>query len=797
MLKNTKMQMLLVLAAGALLGYGALASKFSASRTATESGDVQTDGPSTDSLPTAQEDEEEAIEFELIVPESAVVLLDGKEMKTRGSVRNFKTPALPTGKTYSYLVTVREQSKETQHKIILSHGKANSFDLRPEGSPAIVRGKKEHTPLKDKPAPNELVGKVQGAGSPIAGSEVTLYAAGEGKPVRLAQAKTDADGTFELDVGADKVGGSAGKVFYLVARGGTPKAAAKKAPSDAIALLTVLGTKLPTKATVNELTTVASAFTCARFLEGESISGHPLGLRIAAGNVPNLVDPVTGRWGEVILDPLNSTQTTALANLNTLGSLLSASFTVADDDWRGRFLEAATPVGGAKPKTTLEAMAGIARRPWANAKELYALFEEAYPQPKDGSRRKAPFVPYLAYSPPDFMLSLCFAGGGMCANGRFMFDADGNLWSGQNWMPGSQSGVARNIGGGVIKFTPNGKPLSPPITGFTGMGLDGVGWGTAVTREHVWATSFNGKILVMDFEGRPIAKESDFPFEEKFLGLMGVGVSAKGDVWVADGSGNQLLHFPGGRIKDGRIVKVKGLKSPFDVVIDSQNRVWVSNSQSDVVVRFPADDPAKVETFRAGIAVRALALDSKENVWVASNASLGFPIPKIPDGASIMEQFRIMGGAMLRYKEATGVIHAISPDGTQLNPKGFTGGGQVDIPWGLNVDGNDDVWIGNFGARNNGVVFMAGADPKGHPKGTKAGDVLHVFRSGSIQMLTDVNIDPAGNVWAANNWNDPLAAVEPKPASRTSTWGGGSGLTVIYGVAAPVKPPRMGKVRKL
>jgi hypothetical protein len=66
------------------------------------------------------------------------------------------------------------------------------------------------------------------------------------------------------------------------------------------------------------------------------------------------------------------------------------------------------------------------------------------------------------------------------------------------------------------------------------MGLDGVGWGTAVTRDHVWASGFNGKILVMDFSGRPIAKESDFPFKEKFFGLMGIGVSAKGDVWIAE-----------------------------------------------------------------------------------------------------------------------------------------------------------------------------------------------------------------------------------------------------------------------
>ena len=74
---------------------------------------------------------------------------------------------------------------------------------------------------------------------------------------------------------------------------------------------------------------------------------------------------------------------------------------------------------------------------------------------------------------------------------------------------------------------------------------------------------------------------------------------------------------------------------------------------------------------------------------------------------------------------------------------------------------------------------------------------MHIFQSGSIQMVTDVSIDPAGNVWAANNWNVPDAALaSANPAWPTSTWGGGSGITVIYGVAAPVKPPRMGKVRK-
>ncbi len=170
-------------------------------------------------------------------------------------------------------------------------------------------------------------------------------------------------------------------------------------------------------------------------------------------------------------------------------------------------------------------------------------------------------------------------------------------------------------------------------------------------------------------------------------------------------------------------------------------------------------------------------------------------MPKVPDGASIMLQFQLLGTAVYSYPKSTGVINMIRPDGVQPSPAGFTGGGAVDAPWGLNIDGNDDVWAGNAGPWKNGVVLMAGVDTKGHPAGTKTGDVIHLFRSGSIQLLTDVSIDPAGNVWAANNWNDWKAALASSPDPRTSTWGGGSGLTVIYGVAAPVKPPRMGPVR--
>ncbi len=639
-----------------------------------------------------------------------------------------------------------------------------------------------------------IEGQVQVGGSPVAKSTVALWAASAGAPARLAQAETGDDGRYVVSV--DQVPGG-DIVLYLVATGGVPAANKAGDNNPAIALLAVLGGTPPAKVAINELTTVASAFTAAQFINGESISGNPLGLRIAAGNVPNLVDPATGGWGKVIVDPLNSFQTTTLATFDTLGSLISAFATVANDDWRARFLKAATPTGGATPKSTLEAMAGIARAPWANASALYALFNEAYPQPKNPlERRKAPFAPYLAYVPDDFALSLCFAGGGNYAAGRLMFDAEGNLWSGQNWLPGSQSGVIHGIGGGTIKFAPNGTPLSPSITGFTGMGVDGIGWGTGVALDKVWVTSFNGAIGVMDFNGNPLGKDSDFPTAGKNGGLQGVGIAANGDVWIADAVKDQLLYFPGGRVKDGRVVPVKGLVSPFSIVIDAQNRVWVGNALSNTIIRFPAEDPSKAEAINAGgVSVRGVALDSKGNVWTASLMNLDFPLPVIPPGSEIMTQFQIAGLDIFGYTtptKPTGVIQMTRPDGSHPAPNGFSGL-PINVPWGLSIDGRDDVWFGNFYGR--GVILMAGDDTKGHPAGTKAGDVIHQFQSASIQMITEVAVDPAGNVWAANNWNQQDAVMAYEPARPTSTWGGGSGITVIYGVAAPVKTPLMGQVR--
>ena len=638
----------------------------------------------------------------------------------------------------------------------------------------------------------DMEGAVSLGGNAVPGATVTLWrTAGMDSPQSIRETSSDAEGNFELQ---NLTPNEEGNIYYITTAGGG---------REDVALMSVLGAIPPSSVVINELTTVASVFTSARFIDGVKISGNPLGVQIAARNAPNLVDPMTGKWGKVVLDSLNSTQNTTLARLNTLSSMIVAFGTTADDAWRAAFLNATATALDEVPVDTLEALSGIAKAPWVNSEELFGLFDEAYPQPEDGSRREAPHVPYLAYAPKDFAMILSFAGGGIFASGKLQVDVEGNIWSGVNWMPGSQSGVYRNIGGGTIKLSSNGTALSPPITGFTGMGVDGVGWGTGMAKNRVWVSSFNGSIGVMDLEGRQIGKESDFPLAGKVGNLMGVGVADNGDVWIADATKNQLLHFPDGELKNGVAVNVKGLKSPFGIAIDSQNRVWVSSSQSNIVTRFPAEDPSKAESFEVGVIARGVALDSKGNLWVASNMSPGFPAPTLPAGTPVMKQFQLMTEQMLPIMakgtisaaSPTGVLNMIRPDGSQPAPKGFTGDKGVFIPWGVSIDGNDDVWFGNFWGR--GVGLMAGDDTQGHPEGTKIGDVIHVFQSGSIQMITDVVVDQAGNAWAANNWNDVDAVVaNVDPARDITTWGGGTGISVIYGVASPVNVPTIGEARK-
>jgi len=186
--------------------------------------------------------------------------------------------------------------------------------------------------------------------------------------------------------------------------------------------------------------------------------------------------------------------------------------------------------------------------------------------------------------------------------------------------------------GNATKFAPDGKPLSPITTGFTGGGMEGGTFGAAVdAKDNAWFTTYGSKsIAVFDKNGKPLTPPQGINFGGR-LGLMqGVIVTPSGDVWVLGIEKRQLVHFPKGDLTKGEIVcegdsaePCKSFQAPFHLGIDQQDRIWVANSGIDHVTRFLASDPSKVGNFKTGINNSGLGIDSQGNVWITNRFGSG------------------------------------------------------------------------------------------------------------------------------------------------------------------------------
>jgi hypothetical protein len=637
---------------------------------------------------------------------------------------------------------------------------------------------------------------------------VTLWATSEKAPSQLAQVKTDANGQFLISVeqSPDK-----DTSLYIVAAGGEPAANKAGGNNPAIGLITVLGNTPPAKVMINEFTTVASVWTNNQFLDGTAIKGHALGLRIAAGNVPNFVDLETGGWGEAIQGPLNSSQTPTMANFATLADVLAGCITRVTDDACPRLFVAATPPKGAVPTDTLSAAEAIARYPWYLPDRLFTLLEQLYPVPAGKTMRAVPFMPYLSFAPSAWVLPLKFDGGGYRAGGKAMFDSEGNLWVGDNFTIGWQ-GQDSLWQGNASKFAPNGKPLSPMTTGFAGGGMQGGTFGAAVdASDNAWLTSYGGKsIAVFDKNGKPLTPPEGITFDGK-LGLMqGIIVTPNGDVWSVGLEKNQLVFFPKGDLNKAKLLcegdsaePCKSFSSPFHLGIDQQDRIWVTNAASDHVVRFPASDPSKVEKFKTGYSGSGLAIDSQGNVWVTNRLGSGLRgLAKLVELGLVMKSggdyAHTVAYTMFEQKGGKdgGSVTLLRPDGTEYPGSPFIGGG-LPGPWAAVVDGNDNVWFSNFASAQSPIVQLCGARTENCPPGFKTGDQISPpggYVGGGLQMQTDLAIGPAGDVWVMNNWQD-IDSCFGTPPEPLSTRCGGQGVVIFYGMAKPVHAPQIGPAR--
>jgi sugar lactone lactonase YvrE len=646
----------------------------------------------------------------------------------------------------------------------------------------------------------DLVPVLKGGGTirgtvPFAGMNVVLMTAkpGAAAPVRLGSARSTAGGEFRVHFGAD----DAGVKYLLATRPGGAAEAGFPVDGQSYRLAAALGEVLPIgkgPVKITERTTVAMGFAMAQFIgAGDRVAGTNPGLKNAAAMSADLVT-TGGGLSRVLRKFPNGGSTSTLPTFNSLANLLTICR--RQDIGCARLLSKTRAPGGAPSRDTLEAVANVARNPSHGVRDLYKLSLAAL-------SRRGTWQPALGRgeAPDAWTLALRFEGTppGMDGPGNFSIDPEGNLWVANNYAYSRQSRKPACGSDKLFRFTPTGQTY--PGSPYVGGGLSGVGFGVAVDRsERVWAANFG-------FEG-------------------------KGCKTAANHTSVSLFNTAGETLSPEGGWEVGGINWPQGTVVDKSENVWLANCGNDSVTRIEGDTvPASPEgppptavnfgasQITAGTSAAferpfADALDAQGNLVVTGNASNsvaelapdGKPLDMWTGGGLHLPMGVVVDSNGYAWVSNSRWVVAPCPgtrtakEVSESEPKG---GGDVTLiktkgnsaplkiegagltnPWGITVDGDDNVWVANFGGKR--LSELCGSETQNCPPGKQeTGDAISPASGYGFDGLvrnTGVIVDPSGNVWLANNWKNVPIQTNP----------GGYQIVAYLGLAAPVRSPAIG-----
>lgn len=619
-----------------------------------------------------------------------------------------------------------------------------------------------------------------GAGGlyPLAGKRVTVYAATDGAPTPIAGGTTEANGWFHVGVSD----APSDTVYYATADAG-----------GGVVLMCVIGPELNGSIVVNELTTVAAAFGMAQLAAGSTLQGPARGLRTAAGMCANLVPAYSGMPSAVMQSSPNADETIALRSIRALGNLVAACVRGVPDATR-TLLALATPPGGDPPADTFQALVGIARNPANNVGAIFQQAQLADVYTPALEPEQQPDAWTLAVKVNDSGDDAFMFGG----PANIVFDANGYAWIANNVVQGQPYSAKC-----IMVLRPDGSPADgtdgEPRSPVFGGGIWGPGWGIDIDPSgNVWVGNYGwghddnppagGSVTELRADGTPVSGVDGYV--NQLDRVQATRSDGGGNIWMASFGNDQLVCYPGG--VEGNAIAVKSGSKPFGVAIAADGSAWVTNGAG---LGWPRANPSTVCRYSldlenrrlnlemevgAGYAVKVVAIDSQQHGWIASSGD--------------------------------SKVYRVSPDGTLVGR--FDGGG-IDTPWGLAVDGEDNVWVANFGKLGPSEVFttgalsvLAGDTEKNRRAGLSTGDPispstgytlksagdpvrLHngelLYGAGSepcydpLMRSTSCVIDPAGNVWVVNNWKPDFGSdFLPKNGNP-----GGDGIVIFVGLAKP------------
>ncbi|CAM3967743.1 hypothetical protein [Bordetella tumulicola] len=654
---------------------------------------------------------------------------------------------------------------------------------------------------KDEEKHLKLSGHVESNSTGLADYNVKLYASfsGDGGSwVPLGSGSTNRGGEFTIRYALSESQQAQQAVLFVEATRGSAMLASAIGSDNS---------RIDTPIVVNDHTTVATGNAFAQFISASGIAGDAIGMYNASQMATNLADPISGSVGAALASSPNGDETSTLATFNSLANVVAAC--VAEESDCAELFAAATPPGGTPASNVLEALSNIVKYP------SYPGYPDDAADPIFGLSKGSP-AHYLglAARPTNWLLFLKVTGGAYSdqspsnlvnAVGNIAFDALGYAWANDNYEP-QYPGQPACAGLRLIKFSPSAQVV--PGSPYFGGGLSGAGFGITLDPVgNIWTGNFgfedppcigtpqeapHNSVSVFQPDGTPISPSTGFT-QGNISWPQGTSSDRAGNIWVANcgndsvtkipnGDPTQAINFPLGPLAPGELPKLK----PFSTVVDLDGNVWVTMNRGDSMMII-APDGAILKTLTAGSdPARPLinhpignAADSKGNVWIANSNWLDAPCP-----ASLREG-PATNPSITLYQGDTHEPYPGSP---------FTGGG-LTVPWGISVDGNDTVWVFNFGPDGieatpttalTGISRFCGADTSKCPPGMKVGDPISPatgYMSDALERITGGQIDRSGNVWVMNNWKQ-----NPNPDLNP----GGNSIVILIGAAAPLNTPVIG-----
>ena len=608
-------------------------------------------------------------------------------------------------------------------------------------------------------------GRVLVNGSAVIGAAVRLFVAGAspGSATPVSTETTDRHGRFTMRVPQD-VGDA--DVLYATARGGTSDG---RPIPDTVELASSLGDLRKGQVVLDEMTTVAAGYSLAQFAVSGVVGGPAPGLQNASRMPRNLVDLASGQPAKFLLQYPNGTATETFSTFNSLASIIAGCVEGTNDC--AAFLDAATDPWGVRPDTTWQAMTLLPTNPSGDAPGVFAQV------PADPR-----FTPVRTSAPSGWVIALRFYGNGHQFNGpgNVAFDAQGRVWANDN---ATFSPQPKKVCPGLDLFRLDPYAAGQPMETFRGGGLNGAGFGIAIDpRAHVWVSNFgftgsecpvaptSNSVSEFDPDGQPISGDDGY-LDGPLSWPQGTKSDVDGNIWIASCGNHSAVVYPGGDHTLATVVS-RVIRKAFDVAQNTEGNVFVTSNAGDQVFGFgPDGTPLPNSPFGDSSTLSkplGAASDSLGNVWVSNSGVID-----IPCSSDESLEAPAPGPHLL------GTVAQVGPDGSTTS----FGGAGMTVPWGIAVDGDDNLWVANFAGER--LSHLCGARTSTCPTG-QVGDPISPADSGyafdGLQRNTGVQVDPSGTVWLANNWITVPVQTDPF----------GDGLVVYLGMAAPVKAPLIG-----